>query len=83
MIELARGFEPTMILHHAHTTYSPRVSGGAWGATRETLPTAEVCASGIGFCGNPKLPNRWATLADVGRHPGRQNVRKRGLGRRR
>ena len=59
MIELAREFEPTIILLHPHTTYSPRVWGGAWGATRGTLPTAEVCASGIAFCGNPKPPKCW------------------------
>ena len=68
MIGLAREFEPTMILHHPHTTYSPRVWRGAWGATRGSLPTAEVCASGIAFCGNPKPRNcwqPWQTLDDT------------------
>ncbi len=59
MIGLARKFEPTMILHHPHTTYSPRVWLGAWGATRGTLTTTEVCASGIAFCGNPKPQECW------------------------
>ena len=55
----ARKFKPTVILHHPHTTYSPRIWAGAWGAIREALQTAEVCASGIAFCGNPGPVRRW------------------------
>ena len=55
----ARKFKPTVVLHHPHSTYSPRIWSGAWGATRETLPTADVRASGIAFCGNPKPARRW------------------------
>ena len=55
----ARKFKPMAVLHHPHSTYSPRIWSGAWGATRKTLPTAKVCASGIAFCGNPKPVRRW------------------------
>ena len=55
----ARRFKPTVILHHPHSTYSPRIWAGAWGATRTALPSAEVCASGIAFCGNSKPVRRW------------------------
>ena len=59
MRELAREFKPTMILHHPHSTYSPRVWAGAWGATRSTLPSARIWASGLAFCGNPKPEDEW------------------------
>ena len=59
MGELARKFGPTMILHHPHSTYSPKVWSGAWGATRAVLPSARIWASGIAFCGNPKPKSSW------------------------
>ena len=65
MRKLARQFRPTVILHHPHSTYSPRIWSAAWGATRGALPGARVWASGIAFCGNPTpRPSRkpWQTL---------------------
>ena len=59
MRKLARKFKPTMILHHPHTTYSPRVWSGAWGGTRSIMPTARIRVSGIAFCGNPKPKSLW------------------------
>ena len=62
MRKLARKFEPMVILHHPHSTYSPQVWNSAWGATRSVLPTAHVWASGIAFCGNPGIWKSWQTL---------------------
>ena len=50
MIGLAREFEPTMILHHPHTTYSPRVWAGAWGAMPKHIarsPTSRQTAEAV------------------------------------
>ncbi|MCY4560068.1 MAG: hypothetical protein OXF79_27650 [Chloroflexi bacterium] len=58
----ARKFKPTVILHHPHTTYSPYIWRGAWGGTRKRIPSAEVGASGIAFCGNSKPAKCWQTL---------------------
>ena len=63
--KLASKFRPTIILHHPHSTYSPKVWLSAWGATRSLLPTARIWASGIAFCGNPKpdaIGKPWQTL---------------------
>ena len=63
MLGRAQEFEPTMILHHPHTTYSPYVWSGAWGGTRNRVPeSAEVGASGIAFCGNTEPLECWQTL---------------------
>lgn len=62
MRKLACKFEPTMILHHPHSTYSRYVWSGAWGKTRKTLPTARIWASGIAFCSNPESWKPWQTL---------------------
>ena len=62
MLDRAQEFEPTIILHHPHTTYSPYVWSGAWGGTRTRVPSAEVGASGIAFCGNPEVAECWQTL---------------------
>lgn len=59
MRELAGEFKPTIILHHPHTTYSPNVWSGAWGATVAALPTVHTWASGVAFCGNPKVVSEW------------------------
>ena len=59
MRSLAMDFEPTMVLHHPHYTYSPKVWASAWGALRKMLPTTRVWASGIAFYGNPKPKPKW------------------------
>lgn len=59
MQRLAHQFRPTMVLHHPHSTYSPRIWSAAWGATRSVLPTARVWLSGIAFCGNPEPKSAW------------------------
>lgn len=59
MRERARKFDPTVVLHHPHTTYSPRVWQHAWSATCSTLPNVHTWASGIAFCGNPKGQFDW------------------------
>ena len=61
MQELAGEFKPTMILHHPHSTYSPRIWASPWGAARRALPTARIWASGIAFCGNPEPRHLWET----------------------
>ena len=89
MLDRAQEFGPTIILHHPHTTYSPYVWSGAWGAIREALEqTAEVCASGIAFCGNPRPVRRWkswqtldATRAATAFGDGISDVVIRGYGR--
>lgn len=68
MCALAEEFKPTMILHHPHSTYSPRVWQGAWGATLKTLPSVQIWASGLAFYGNPKPKQEWKpwqTLKDT------------------
>ena len=60
MLRLAQEFGPRIVLHHPHTTYSPRVWQGAWGKLlKEQLTTVESWASGIAFCGNPECPRKW------------------------
>lgn len=87
MRQLADKFEPTMILHHPHFTYSPSVWSSPWGATRSMLPTARVWASGIAFCGNPKPKGCWgrrqtldATLAATASRTGVLDVVINGCG---
>lgn len=73
MLELAEELEPQVVLHHPHTTYSPRIWGSAWGRLQKTLlPTVAVYASGISFCNKPDCPDKWncrqtleRTLADT------------------
>ena len=62
ILDRAEEFEPTIILHHPHTTYTPYVWNGAWRGTQNRVPTAEAGASGIAFCGNPKPAKCWQTL---------------------
>ena len=88
MRKLADEFKPTMILHHPHTTYSPNVWSSAWGAARPILPTAQIWASGIAFCGNPKPRRCWqhhqtleATLAATASEQGVSDVVIDGYGR--
>ena len=59
MQALVREFEPTMILHHPHSTYSQRIWSSAWSAGRSMLRTARISTSGIAFCGNPKPEHGW------------------------
>ena len=53
MRELTRKFRPTMILHHPHSTDSPRIWSTAWSGAREFLPcnrgARHVWASGIAY----------------------------------
>ena len=53
MTNLTRDFEPTMILHHPHSTDSPRIWTTAWSGAREFLPKSDprrhVWASGVGY----------------------------------
>ena len=88
MLKRARKFKPTMIFHHPHTTYSQKVWDGAWGGTQKRLPTADLWASGIAFCGNPKPRRCWtpeqcldATLAATASGNGMSDVVIRGYGR--
>lgn len=59
MQTLAREFSPTMILHHPHSTYSPKIWNAAWGAAQSALPTARISVSGIAFYGNPESKPNW------------------------
>ena len=53
MRELTREFRPTMILHHPHSTDSPRIWATAWSGARELLPRRvggrRLWASAIGY----------------------------------
>ena len=53
MSNLAKRFRPTMILHHPHTTDSPRIWATAWSGARKGLPRKSggrhVWASGIAY----------------------------------
>ena len=59
MRKMARGFNPTVVLHHPHTTYSPRIWQTAWAGIREHVPTANTGASGIAFCGKKNEEKYW------------------------
>ena len=67
MRELTRKFRPTMILHHPHSTDSPRIWSTAWSGAREFLPcnrgARHVWASGIAYYRNGA--KRRGTLRDV------------------
>ena len=69
MTNLTRAFEPTIILHHPHSTDSPRIWATPWSGAREFLPDSDhrrhVWASGIGFYRDGKAPR--GTLHDVQR----------------
>ena len=53
MRDLARDFKPTVILHHPHSTDSPRIWRAAWSGARDFLPESDpprhVWASAIGY----------------------------------
>lgn len=54
MRELVEDFKPKIILHHPHSTDSPRVWATAWSGAREFLPRSHdgkhhIWASGIGY----------------------------------
>ena len=70
MRELTREFRPTMILHHPHSTDSPRIWTTAWSGARELLPRKvggrHVWASAIGFYNRDGEKAR-GTLCDVQR----------------
>ena len=69
MRDLTGDFEPTMILHHPHSTDSPRIWATAWGGARAFLPEIDdqrhVWASGIGYYNDEEEPR--GTLHDVQR----------------
>ena len=58
MLELAKELRPQVVLHHPHTTYSPKIWGPAWGHLRGLLPTVAIYASGTSFCNKPYCPNK-------------------------
>ena len=53
MTKLTRDFKPTMILHHPHSTDSPRIWATAWSGARAFLPKSDdrrhIWASAIGY----------------------------------
>ena len=59
MRKMALSFSPTVVLHHPHTTYSPRIWQTAWAGVREHVPTANTGASGIAFCGKKNQEKCW------------------------
>lgn len=67
MRRLAKSFKPTIILHHAHSTDSPRIWATAWSGARELLPrrggVPHVWASGIGYYYGDDMPR--GELCDV------------------
>ena len=67
MRDLTTEFEPTIILHHPHSTDSPRTWRTAWSGAREFLPESahprHVWASGIAYY-RPRKASR-GTLRDV------------------
>ncbi len=69
MRRLAKSFKPTIILHHAHSTDSPRIWSTSWSGARELLPSRagvrHVWASGIGYYNGDDTPR--GALCDVRR----------------
>ena len=65
MRRVGRRFEPTAVLHHPHTTDSPRVWSTAWAGVRQILPSADVLASAIAYCGGDEEGNPRGRLEDV------------------
>ena len=67
MRNLTRDFGPTMILHHPHSTDSPRTWATAWGGASEFLPESDgrrhVWASGIAYYNGDGKPR--GALCDV------------------
>ena len=53
------------MLHHPHTTDSPRVWSTAWAGVRQILPSADVLASAIAYCGGDEEGNPRGRLEDV------------------
>ena len=77
MQKLAKEFEPTIILHHPHSTDSPNIWKSAWGACRALLPTVSKWTSGIAFhywdrCGCYAQPRK--TLSQVLDHTRSESV---------
>ena len=66
---LAKSFKPTIVLHHAHSTDSPRIWSTPWSGARELLPrnrgVRHVWASGIGYYHGDDTPR--GELCDVRR----------------
>ena len=60
MRTLTRDFGPTMILHHPHSTDSPRIWATPWKGARAFLPESDVrrhiWASGIGYYNDEEEP---------------------------
>jgi len=69
MRRLAKSFKPTIVLHHAHSTDSPRIWSTPWSGARELLPrnrgVRHVWASGIGYYYGNDTPR--GELCDVRR----------------
>lgn len=59
MLDCAAKLQPRVVLHHPHTTYSPRIWSAAWGHLRGLLPTMTTYASGVSFCGKPNDRRQW------------------------
>lgn len=49
MLDLARRFNPTMVLHHPHQTDTPRTWSGGWSGLRQFLEFEGPYASGIAY----------------------------------
>ena len=69
MRRLAKSFRPTIVLHHAHSTDSPRIWSTPWSGARELLQrnrgVRHVWASGIGYYYGEGTPR--GELCDVRR----------------
>jgi hypothetical protein len=55
MDHLVRKYQPEVVLHHPHSTDSPRIWQTAWSGVRQSIPSCHTYSSGIfyGFRGNP------------------------------
>ena len=58
MRRLAKAFEPTVILQHAHATDSPNIWSTGWSGARELLRNGCMYASGIAYYRAGKEPRR-------------------------
>lgn len=64
MDRLARRFQPEVVLHHPHSTDSPRIWQVAWSGIRSSIPSCHTYSSGIFYIGpNGSLPR--GTIGDV------------------
>lgn len=65
MLELVQELKPSIVLHHPHKTYSPRIWQHAWGCLKRLK--VKSWASGIAFCDKPDREESWRIYQTIER----------------